>query len=106
MIWRKGSCGARGRASLLEYKNRLLVHYYPVIAAGGLMVLDHATGAQARCQISNLFPLEPRGTYRTDVELKSLHEHVVIFGRESSGRYIQVIHPETGALVTHRSLGK
>jgi PQQ-like domain len=90
-------------ASLLLRGDTLYVAHYCSISSGitRMLAFDAASGEQrwSRHPLA-LGPVE-HSEYNNEVELREMHDHVVIFGKESAGNYVEVIDPATGATVSN-----
>jgi hypothetical protein len=70
---------------------------YPRISSGcTLIALDAETGAlRWRSALTALGPVD-HSKYRNDVQLAMFEGKIVVYGYEASGRYIEIVDPETG----------
>ena len=93
----QGQCGT---AAMLEYDRRLyLVHYCSISSGGELYAFDSATGKRLRRDHLDGLGAISHSEYFNDIEIRLLHGHIVVFGKEAAGRYIEARHPDNSALV-------
>lgn len=93
-----------GDAHLLEHDGTLYVTHYCAIATGTTVyAFDGDTGAR-------LWQTRPWGLgsighskYRNQVELRWMHDHLAVFGKEAAGNYIEVLDPRTGRSLANQS---
>jgi outer membrane protein assembly factor BamB len=102
-LWKTSfdSQGQCGTAAMLENGDDLYVVHYCSIASGArLYVFDTATGKLLRDDpLDGLGPIG-HSEYFNDVEIRFLNAHIVVFGKEAAGRYIEARRASTSALVS------
>jgi hypothetical protein len=94
----EGECGS---TALLEHANRLYaVHYCSISSGAEMYAFDAGTGE--RLHEVGVVGLGPIGhsEYYNDVELRIASGHVVAYGNEAAGHYIEARDPESLALVS------
>ncbi|MEM9453283.1 MAG: hypothetical protein AAGF11_03835 [Myxococcota bacterium] len=70
--------------------------YCAASSGAELVAVDPDTGARVRTiAVHTLGPIA-HSEYFNEVELDERHGHLVVYGREAAGRYIEVIDPQTG----------
>lgn len=97
--WRRTDRGPTG-GQLARWGGTLfLVRYNPTASGAQLFAYDIGTGEERwRRPLLGLGPVV-HSRYRNEVRLRVIDDHVVVYGRETQGRYIEVITARYGQLV-------
>ena len=92
-------------ASLLVDKDAVYVVHYCVMSSGATVhALDLNTGRKRwSTPVQGLGPVS-HSKYSNHVVLKMVRGHLVAFGNESQGRYIEVFDPHSGKMLSTRKL--
>ncbi|HJZ60469.1 MAG TPA: DUF6265 family protein [Gemmataceae bacterium] len=79
-------------------------NHFPGASGAEVVAIDLTTGREVwRTQLQGLGPIE-HSAYRNDVALRLADGGVFVYGQESMGGYIEVLDPQTGKTVGHRTL--
>lgn len=85
--------------SIIQHKGRVFVAHYASRSTGAtLYALDATNGRRLWSQRLRALGPVHHSQYLNEVQLRIDRDRVVAFGRESSGRYVEVRDPGTGAL--------
>lgn len=92
-------------AALLIDNDSVFIAHYSVIASGVTIHAVDLNSGQERWQTRAQGPGPiAHSKYANHVELAMVRGYLTVFGRESAGRYIELLDPKSGKLVSTRTL--
>jgi hypothetical protein len=104
-LWETGVVGrpyARRGVLLLAGPTLFVARYCPGASGADLFALAAGSGELRWKTAPYGIGTIGHSKYSNAVRLELLHDHLVVFGRESGGRYIEVIDPRTGRSVANQ----
>ncbi|HET6585406.1 MAG TPA: hypothetical protein VFG69_18235, partial [Nannocystaceae bacterium] len=93
-----------GRTAMLEIGDTLWAVRWCSAASGATVVGVHRErGTLVTQRALRSLPNVVHSVYRAEVELREIDGHLVVFGAELGGRYIEALDPKTGVTVVSRT---
>ncbi len=92
-----------GNVALLLISDTLYVARYCTISSGARLLAFGADNGKQRWStwLQAMGPVA-HSEYFNEVQLREQHGHVVVYGNESQGRYVEVVDPATGRTLSNR----